>query len=264
MLNPCDDDPADLDERIGVLTRRVIELERQNRELRVLALHDPLTGLPNRRLLADRLRLAMARAQRSGHRLSVCCLDLDGFKAVNDQHGHAAGDSLLVAVARRLEQVLRAGETVARVGGDEFVLLLELEATHEQGASSVATVDAVLSRVQASVAAPLGAGETLLQVTASVGHVLYPCLCGMTGTAATAADVDGGTLLQLADRAMYDSRRARLDMLRRASVAGTARILMRPGGACAQGGEPVGAGMIGPCDGGLDAASAASAACSAP
>jgi len=92
--------------------------------LTTTAHYDALTGLPNRVLLADRLQQGMMQTQRRGQRLTVAFLDLDGFKAVNDQHGHEAGDQLLMTVAGRMKQVLREGDTLARLGGDEFVAVL--------------------------------------------------------------------------------------------------------------------------------------------
>ncbi|MDP4302795.1 GGDEF domain-containing protein [Leptothrix discophora] len=188
---PVGSDLPALEGRIHRLLRRVIELEQLNAELRRQAHHDLLTGLPNRRLLADRLSVGMARARRSRHPLAVCCLDLDGFKLINDTHGHAAGDVLLVTLARRLEQVVRAEETVARVGGDEFVLLLDLDLPTD--------LDPVLRRVLAAVHAPVDLGGQAVQVAASVGHVLYP--------AAMDDGVDADTLLRLADQAMYHAKR---------------------------------------------------------
>ncbi len=190
-------DLAVLNRQVRMLVHRLIELERQCALLSEQAHHDPLTGLPNRRLLADRLGVAMARARRSRHPLAVCCLDLDGFKAINDLHGHAAGDAVLVALARRLEEVVRAGETVARVGGDEFVLLLDLDQPDE--------LVPALMRVQAAVQEPVDVGARTVRVVASVGHVLYP---GQTGE-----DMDGATLLGLADQAMYGSKHRAQDPL---------------------------------------------------
>ncbi|MEY2653326.1 MAG: hypothetical protein RLZZ524_353 [Pseudomonadota bacterium] len=187
---PAGSDLPALEGRIRVLLRRVVELEQHNAELRRQAHHDLLTGLPNRRLLADRLNVGMARARRSRQPLAVCCLDLDGFKLINDQHGHAAGDVLLVTLARRLEQVVRAEETVARVGGDEFVLLLDLDRPED--------LDPVLRRVLAAVHEPVDLGGVSVQVAASVGHVLYP---GATD------GVDADTLLRQADQAMYRAKR---------------------------------------------------------
>ena len=93
--------------------------------LRQQALHDPLTGLPNRLLLHDRLQVAMAKARRSDCNVAVLFVDLDDFKVINDSYGHSAGDAMLVAVAERLRAVLRPGDTLARLGGDEFVVLCE-------------------------------------------------------------------------------------------------------------------------------------------
>ncbi|MCZ8074645.1 MAG: PAS domain S-box protein, partial [Paucibacter sp.] len=110
----------------------ISQLKAHEAELNRVANFDPLTLLPNRRLLSDRLNQAIHRADRSGRMTAVCFLDLDGFKAINDQHGHAAGDELLIGVAQHLKQVLRVDDTLARLGGDEFVILLtELDSPEE-------------------------------------------------------------------------------------------------------------------------------------
>ena len=115
----------------GVLVRRVgavadiTEIVQAQDQLSHDALHDSLTGLPNRALLLDRLGAAMLRSERQAREIAVLFCDLDGFKAVNDTAGHAAGDMLLIETARRLRDVVREGDTVARVGGDEFVLIIE-------------------------------------------------------------------------------------------------------------------------------------------
>ena len=98
---------------------------RKEAELRLahLALHDPLTGLPNRRALAEALERAIARSQRTGLPLAVLALDLDGFKAINDRHGHPAGDATLLEVADRLRRTIRRSDLVARLGGDEFAVI---------------------------------------------------------------------------------------------------------------------------------------------
>jgi diguanylate cyclase (GGDEF)-like protein len=105
--------------------RHAAERQRRENDLAHRALHDPLTGLPNRTLFFDRLRQALSRVGRTGAFLAVMFLDLDGFKAVNDARGHGAGDKLLISAGRALLAALRGGDTAARVGGDEFVVLCE-------------------------------------------------------------------------------------------------------------------------------------------
>lgn len=162
------------------------------RRVEELAFRDTLTGLPNRVLLFDRLERAVATAQRQGSRVAVCFADLNGFKAVNDQHGHAAGDEVLQRVARRLISAVRDADTVARLGGDEFVLLLSQ-------IGSPAEVDVVLERAQRLLSDDmlLACGATV-RVGASFGVALAPD----EGTAP--AD-----LLAAADRAMYTRKRQR-------------------------------------------------------
>lgn len=159
-------------------------------ELDRIAHHDPLTGLPNRRLLADRLTQAMARTQREGTVLTVACLDLDGFKPINDTYGHAAGDQLLIELSQRLKTTLRGDDTLARLGGDEFVLLL-------CGLDDIQASQNSLTRILATVSMPVMLGEQAVQVSASVGVALYPV-----------DEVDGDTLLRHADQAMYTAKQA--------------------------------------------------------
>lgn len=167
------------------LSSDISVLKAQQRELEMLALHDPLTGLPNRALLHDRLAMALAEARRSGTKMAVCFMDLDGFKPVNDQFGHETGDLLLVEVARRMTIVLRSTDTVARLGGDEFVLILS-EIQNEREFMSM------LTRLTETVARPYELGGGVVTVSASIGVTLYPD-----------DDVDAETLLRHADQAMY-------------------------------------------------------------
>ena len=164
---------------------------RKRREDQILrmAYHDGLTGLANRSLLLDRLALALARARRTSERVAIVLLDLDCFKAVNDQRGHAAGDRLLKAVAERLGSLIRETDTLARLGGDEFVLVLtDLPAAQDPARLAGKILDSFAQAFDAC-------GETI-RVTASLGVALYP-------DDAVTPDL----LLHLADQAMYHAKR---------------------------------------------------------
>ncbi|GKS92680.1 MHYT domain-containing protein [Acidovorax sp. SUPP2539] len=171
-----------------VVISDITQIKAHEQELEHIALYDSLTGLPNRRLLADRLVLAIAHAQRHRELLAVCYLDLDGFKRVNDQHGHAAGDQLLVEVGRRIQSHLRAEDTLARLGGDEMVLLIGGLQSPDDCAP---LLERVLQAVHQPVPLPRGQGF----VSASIGLSIYP--------------LDGDTpdlLLRQADHAMYEAK----------------------------------------------------------
>ncbi|MFB1486933.1 MULTISPECIES: EAL domain-containing protein [unclassified Thiocapsa] len=158
------------------------------RRLEEIALYDPLTRLPNRRLLAERMDEAVVRTREQGLLLGVCYLDLDGFKPINDTHGHKMGDRVLVTVASRLRGCVREDDTVARLGGDEFVLLMN----HMESLSDCA---ALLERVLASLAQPILIDGHSLAVTGSAGVTLFPQDAG-----------DADTLLRHADHAMYQAK----------------------------------------------------------
>ena len=162
--------------------------EYQN-QLEHIAHYDALTTLPNRLLLADRLHQAMAQAERREQKLAVAYLDLDGFKAVNDQHGHETGDQLLIALAARMKDTLREGDTLARLGGDEFVAILP------DLTDSAASVP-MLNRLLAAAAQPVQIGDLVLQVSASVGVTFFP----------QAGATDAEQLLRQADQAMYQAK----------------------------------------------------------
>ena len=156
--------------------------------LRRLAHFDPLTGLPNRVLLARKLAEGMSLAHAEGSLLGVAYLDLDGFKPVNDRLGHDAGDRLLVIAAQRLTRALRPQDCVARLGGDEFVILMP-------GLLSNNECKHGLNQVMQSIAAPYQIGNHRVSVTASIGYTLYP-----------SDDADADTLMRHADQAMYAAK----------------------------------------------------------
>ena len=167
----------------------ITAIKEHQSKLEHFAHFDALTALPNRVLLADRLQQAMAHAQRRGRQLAVAYLDLDGFKAINDTHGHDAGDQVLVALATHLKQVLREGDTLARLGGDEFVaVLIDLEET--------AVSAPLLTRLLAAAAKPVQLGVHTLQVSCSLGVTFYP----------QAQEMDADQLLRQADQAMYQAK----------------------------------------------------------
>jgi diguanylate cyclase (GGDEF)-like protein len=168
----------------------ILEALRDKEEvLRSAALHDHLTGLPNRSLLGDRLeRAALDAARRPGHRFAILLLDLDGFKAVNDTLGHAAGDTLLVEVARRLTGLLRASDTVARIGGDEFVVLLDGLVEH-------GWQDVVCDSIRAAISEPFVLDGHEVEVGLSIGVAV-----------STPGSVDTDHLLREADAAMYRAK----------------------------------------------------------
>jgi diguanylate cyclase (GGDEF)-like protein len=183
-------DPAD-GALLGAVTSISDVTDQKHREhsLQEVARHDPLTGLPNRLLLMDRLEQAIAASRRSGTLLAVCFLDLDGFKSVNDQYGHAAGDELLREVGRRLRGAMRGGDTVARIGGDEFVLLLS-------GARTRLEIDRALGRMISVARLPVELPtHEIVGLSASVGVAAFP-------DDAT----DPGQLIRFADAAMYDAK----------------------------------------------------------
>jgi diguanylate cyclase (GGDEF)-like protein/PAS domain S-box-containing protein len=168
----------------------ITPLKEHQRQLEHIAHYDALTGLPNRVLLADRLQQAIAHSNRASNSLAVLYLDLDGFKAVNDSHGHNVGDELLVILAERLKSALREGDTLARIGGDEFVVVLV-------DLNLVEDYEPVLQRLLAAAAEPIQVNGLPLQVSASIGVTLYP---------QDGADPD--QLMRHADQAMYLAKQA--------------------------------------------------------
>lgn len=197
------DEPGSLDEpQRGVIealalhTGQLIARRRADEDLRHRALHDPLTGLPNRALLRDRVEQALGRMGRERSTAALLFVDCDDFKTVNDTYGHAAGDEALRAVAGHIAALIRPGDTLARVGGDEFVVLAERVA---------GTVEAVAlcERLLRDVAVPIDDAGGTTHLTLSVGACLFD------GTAGSVNDV-----LQAADAAMYDAKAAGGDSCR--------------------------------------------------
>jgi len=192
----------------AVIERETLQAEldaarRTKEEFRNLAYHDDLTGLPNRSLLYDRLGVAIAHSQRQASRLALLFLDLDEFKAVNDCFGHGLGDRLLVELATRVRSSLRAGDTVARFGGDEFIVLLDNVAGPEHAAH-------VAAKVLDAVRVPFRLDGHEVSVSASLGMSVYPD----DGTSSDA-------LVKSADAAMYRHKQ------REAWLPGASRLIGR-------------------------------------
>ena len=168
----------------------ISDIKSHQQQLERLAHHDTLTGLPNRTLLNDRFEMALAQVRRSGAKLAVCFMDLDGFKPVNDNFGHEAGDMLLVEVAQRMLSISRSTDTVARLGGDEFVLIFT-------DISGKAECQQMLSRVMDAIGRPFSINGHEIRISASIGVAFYPD-----------DDGDGDSLLRHADQAMYVAKQS--------------------------------------------------------
>ena len=179
-----------------IRTRDLVRMEEdallaRNDALKQVAYRDSLTGLPNRHLLLDRIEQAMAFSERNHKRFAVCFMDLDGFKAVNDNHGHEAGDQVLREVAHRVQLCLRNNDTVARLGGDEFVIVLT-------DINDDMAYEDVLVRVQSAIQQPmLVAEDVTVQISSSIGVTVYP-----------SDDSAPSVLLEHADQAMYLAKRS--------------------------------------------------------
>jgi diguanylate cyclase (GGDEF)-like protein len=177
-----------LAETNSYLRRKLLRAESKAATANRLAYHDVLTGLPNRRLLLDRLNQAIAQASRQKKRVALVFFDVDGFKVINDKLGHANGDKLLQGVAQRLCACLRTADTACRYGGDEFIVMLpEIE-----GEQSAAVVE---QKIRAQLAAPYLVDGTLITVTLSIGTAVYPVDAK-----------DHRDLIKLADAAMYSAK----------------------------------------------------------
>ena len=171
------------------ITREINEIRQVEMALQHLATHDALTDLPNRYLMLDRLNQILARARGSNASFAVLFMDIDGFKAINDAHGHEFGDVLLKTVAQRLVKNVRHGDTVARMGGDEFIVVLDMVAQMREA-------DAVARHIGAALAKAITVQRHRVSVTVSIGIAAFPDNAG---------DVDA--LIKAADYAMYLAKR---------------------------------------------------------
>ncbi len=181
-----------------VSTQIATTIQRKQTESRLqhIASHDPLTDLPNRMLFQDRFEMALRRARREGEKVGLLYLDLDEFKKVNDSFGHQVGDLMLCELARRLSGCVRASDTVSRMGGDEFAVLI----TSIQSADSVHDV---VDKIRQAIEPPCELGECTLQVSISIGVALYPD--------------DGEStqeLIKYADNRMYHAKRSDVPLMR--------------------------------------------------
>jgi diguanylate cyclase (GGDEF)-like protein/hemerythrin-like metal-binding protein/PAS domain S-box-containing protein len=187
-LSAVNDETGKLTHYVGVLSN-VTQLLKRQQQLERIANHDFLTGLPNRLFLFVRLGQAMAQARRANDFLAICYLDLDGFKAINDKFGHSAGDVLLQEIATRIQTVVRGNDTVARMGGDEFAILLS---DIKQPSDCSSLLERLLAAIQLPVA--LSPDDTVM-VTASIGVTLFPT-----------DDGEPDALLHHADLALYQAK----------------------------------------------------------
>ncbi len=181
------DENGQLQHYMGAFTDITI-FKQHEADLDRIAHYDMLTSVPNRRLLNDRMEQAIASSRRNNVNLAICYLDLDGFKPINDEFGHEAGDLVLVEIARRLQKMLRAADTIARLGGDEFVLLWNNIGSEENCIKA-------LERVLDTISQPMLLGDEEVSVSASIGVTIYPN-----------DDEDADSLLRHADHAMYSAK----------------------------------------------------------
>ncbi len=187
-INAVRDQQGKIQHYVALFSDITAQKEHEKR-LEHIAHYDALTGLPNRVLLADRLHQAMTHSQRRGNPLAVAYLDLDGFKLVNDTHGHDMGDRLLMTLASRMKEIMREGDTIARLGGDEFVMVI----SDLNDAKDSLTL---ITRLLGAAAQPVHVGSRILQVSASVGLSFFP----------QSDEVDADQLLRQADQAMYQAK----------------------------------------------------------
>jgi diguanylate cyclase (GGDEF)-like protein len=198
---------------IGEKDALLAELQRREEEIRQLAYYDLVTELPNRRMLMDRLSHDLAQGNRQGHSTAVLFLDLDKFKAVNDQFGHEAGDALLHEVGTRLSHCVRNSDTVSRLGGDEFVIVLAQIAHPDDAVSAAEKIINALSE-------PVTIAGQSLRVTTSIGIAIAP----------PSPRQDAAAVLARADLAMYAAKKAGRNCFRFVDESGQAGPLLNGAG----------------------------------
>ncbi len=209
-------DPTSTEPRFIVLSRNVTQRKASEDEINKLAFYDPLTNLPNRRLMVDRLRQALAISSRSGRIGALQFIDLDNFKTLNDTQGHDMGDMLLQQVAQRLTECMRQGDTVARLGGDEFVVMIEeLSEIREEAA---AQAEMIGEKILAAINKPYRLAGLEYEISPSIGITLY-----------TNHEQSTDELLKQADLAMYQAKAAGRNTLRFFDPAMQAVITTRVG-----------------------------------
>ena len=187
-ISAIHDENGKLTHHVGVfadITRQKLQAE----HLEHVTHYDPLTGLANRRLLTDRLQQAMGRARRNGGGVAVASFDLDDFKAINDVHGHEAGDELLLTLARRIQHLVRDSDIICRPGGDEFVIVFD-------GVESLAACQPRVARLLQAIAEPVQLEAAAPSVSASAGVAFYP----------QGDEIDADQLIRQAGQAMYDAK----------------------------------------------------------
>src|SRR5450830_923674 len=181
------DEKSNIEHYIGIFSD-ISRIKEHEAELDRVAHYDSLTGTPNRRLLSDRLQQSILRADRHNKTLAVCYIDLDGFKFVNDNYGHQAGDELLIGIVNNLKNILRAEDTLSRLGGDEFILLIN-------DCGSPADCSIILERILETIKVPITVDDAVINVSGSIGVSLYPH-----------DHSDADSLLRHADQAMYRAK----------------------------------------------------------
>jgi diguanylate cyclase (GGDEF)-like protein len=188
--------------RVVVISRDITERKQAEEQIRNLAFYDSLTQLPNRHMLDDRLHQAMAASKRTGRYGALMFLDLDNFKPLNDKYGHSVGDLLLIEVARRISSCVREMDTVARFGGDEFVVMISELDTDEE--SSTAQTSIVAEKIRAILAKPYVL--TLQHEDGTETTVEHHCTASIGVTLFINSEVSAEDLIKRSDMAMYKAK----------------------------------------------------------